>query len=246
MNLLLGISRLLAGPAAEMARIALAAGQPQGPAMQLDDDLLLSDDLPPSAKLVLDEADRAIAEVRRKTELAVAAVRGEADREIDAIRRRCDERVADLQTEAAQELSPLLRTLFQRLKQMQAEFLKDGLLDEALAVRNRLRAMRSDLFGVKPDPGNLTEYGTADYGRSLLFEVVGSSDGNIWGTDSYTADSRLAVAAVHAGAVRIGERALVRVTLVDGSDAVHTGSERYGVRSLDYGNYSLAFTVERV
>jgi hypothetical protein len=56
----------------------------------------------------------------------------------------------------------------------------------------------------------------------------------------------LAVAAVHAGAVRVGERALVRVTLHDGTARVFDGSERYGIRSLDYGNYTLGFSVERV
>lgn len=214
--------------------------------MQLDDDLLLSDDLPPTAKAVLDEADQMISAVRRKTDQAVSAIRSEADRRVEEIRRQAEVDTAAVQADAAKELSPVLRNLFHRLKEMQAEFMKDGLLDEAMAVRSRLRAMRSDLFGVKPDPGNLTEFGSSDYGKCLLFEVVGSTDGNIWGTDTYTADSRLAVAAVHAGAVRVGERALVRVTLQDGSSDVHTGSDRYGIRSLDYGNYSLAFAVERV
>lgn len=214
--------------------------------MQLDDDLLLSDDLPPSAKAVLDEADQVISAVRKKTDQAVSAIRSEADRRVEEIRRQAEVDTAAVQADAAKELSPVLRNLFHRLKEMQAEFMKDGLLDEAMAVRSRLRAMRSDLFGVKPDPGNLTEFGSSDYGKCLLFEVVGSTDGNIWGTDSYTADSRLAVAAVHAGAVRVGERALVRVTLQDGSADVHTGSDRYGIRSLDYGNYTLAFAVERV
>jgi hypothetical protein len=244
MNLLLGITRLFAGPVALAAQAATAP--PQGSAMQLDDDLLFSDDLPPSAKAVLDEADQTISAVRSKTDQAVSTIRSEADRRVDDIRRQADANVAAVQADAAKELSPVLRTLFLRLKEMQAEFLKEGHLDAALAVRNRLRAMRSDLFGVKPDPGNLTEYGSADYGKCLLFEVVGSTDGNIWGTDAYTADSRLAVAAVHAGAVRVGERALVRVTLSDGSGEVFPGSERYGIRSLDYGNYTLAFAVERI
>lgn len=214
--------------------------------MQLDDDLLLSDDLPPSAKAVLDEADQVISTVRKKTDQAVSAIRSEADRRVDETRRQAEVDMAAVQADAAKELSPLLRNLFHRLKELQAEFMKDGQLDEAMAVRSRLRAMRSDLFGVKPDPGNLTDFGSSDYGKCLLFEVVGSTDGNIWGTDAYTADSRLAVAAVHAGAVRVGERALVRVTLLDGSSDVHPGSERYGIRSLDYGNYTLAFAVERV
>jgi hypothetical protein len=247
MQLLLGFTHLMSGALSAARRTTLATA-PQGAAMplELDDDLLLSDDLPPDARAVLEAADAAVAEVRRTAERATAAIKAEADREIDVIRKRADAETAAVQAAAAKELSPLLRGVFAELKAMQAGYLKDGKLDEALAVRNRLRAMRSDLFGVKPDPGNLTDYGPSDYGRTLLFEVVGSGDGNVWGTDQYTADSRLAVAAVHAGAVRVGERALVRVTLYDGTERVFDGTERYGIRSLDYGNYSLAFGVERV
>jgi predicted regulator of Ras-like GTPase activity (Roadblock/LC7/MglB family) len=245
MNLLLGLGRLFAGPMLEAARVAPAA-HPSGTAMQLDDDLLLSDELPPEAKALLEEADRAILAVRQKTDRAVAAVRADADRRIEQIKAEAEAAVTGIQTEAAKELSPLLRDTFARLKAMQGEFLRQGLLDEALAVRNRLRGMRSDLFGVRPDPGNLTEFGVSDAGKCVLFEVVGSTDGSIWGTDAYTGDSRLAVAAVHSGAVRVGERALVRVTLIDGGERTFDGSERYGVRSLDYGNYSLGYRVERV
>jgi predicted regulator of Ras-like GTPase activity (Roadblock/LC7/MglB family) len=214
--------------------------------MQLDDDLLLCDDLPPEAKRLLDEADQAVAIVRARTDRAITAIRAEAERKADEIKRAAEGEVAAVQAEAAKELSPLLRDLFHQLKALQAEFMKEGKLDEALAVRNRLRGLRSDLFGVKADPGNLTDYSSADFNKALVFEVVGSADGNIWGTDIYTGDSRLAVAAVHSGAVRVGERALVRVTLTSGSERTFDGSERYGIRSLDYGNYSLAFRVERI
>lgn len=245
MNLLQGLARLFVNP---IAGVESATPTPTGsaPAMQLDDDLLLSDDLPPEAKRLLEAADRAIADVRTRTDRAVSAIRDEAERKADEVKRAADAEVAAVQAEAAKELSPLLRDLFHQLKAMQAEFMKDGKLDEALAVRNRLRGLRSDLFGVKPDPGNLTEFSSADHSKALIFEVVGSADGNIWGTDHYTGDSRLAVAAVHTGAVRVGERALVRVTLVNGSEQVFEGSERFGIRSLDYGNYSLAFRVERI
>lgn len=245
MHLLQGLARLFVNP---IAGVESDTPTPTGstPPMQLDDDLLLCDDLPPEAKRLLDEADRTIAEVRTRTDRAITAIREEAERKADEIKRSAEGEVATVQAEAAKELSPLLRDLFHQLKAMQAEFMKEGKLDEALAVRNRLRGLRSDLFGVKADPGNLTDYTSADFSKALVFEVVGSADGNIWGTDIYTGDSRLAVAAVHAGAVRVGERALVRVTLTNGSERTFDGSERYGIRSLDYGNYSLAFRVERI
>lgn len=243
MNLLQGFARLFVNPT------ALTDPTPPTPSdtpMQLDDDLLLSDDLPPDARQLLDDADRAIAEVRARTRQAVAAIRDEAERRAEEIKRAAEAEAAAVQAEAAKELSPLLRDLFLQLKAMQAEYLKGGKLDEALAVRHRLRGLRCDLFGVKPDPGNLTDFGTADHGKSFVFEVVGSGEGTVWGTDVYTGDSRLAAAAVHAGAVRVGERALVRVNISGGSERTFDGSERYGVRSLDYGNYPLAFTVERI
>lgn len=244
MNLLQGLARLFVNPIAGVESAPTPSGS--HPPMQLDDDLLLCDDLPPEAKALLDTADRAIADVRSRTDRSITAIRDDADRKTEEIKRAADAEVAAVQTEAAKELSPLLRDLFHQLKAMQAAFMKDGKLDEALAVRNRLRGLRSDLFGVKPDPGNMTEYGSADFSKALVFEVVGSADGNIWGTDLYTGDSRLAVAAVHSGAVRVGERALVRVTLSSGSERTFDGTERYGIRSLDYGNYSLAFRVERI
>lgn len=245
MHLLQGLARLFVNPIAgvESDTPTLTGTTPP---MQLDDDLLLCDDLPPEAKRLLDEADRTIAEVRSRTDRAITAIREEAERKADEIKRAAEGEVARTQAEAAKELSPLLRDLFHQLKAMQAEFMKEGKLDEALAVRNRLRGLRSDLFGVKADPGNMTDFTSADFSKALVFEVVGSADGNIWGTDIYTGDSRLAVAAVHAGAVRVGERALVRVTLSSGSERTFDGSERYGIRSLDYGNYSLAFRVERI
>ncbi len=246
MNLLTGFTRLL-GTVTDFGIGIDQARQRTAPAMQLDDDLLLSDDLPPEARRIIGEAEAAVADVRRQSERAVAAVRDQADREVAAIRARADTDAAAAQRDAAGQLSPLLRDLFGRLKAVQAECLRTGDLDGALAVRSRLRSLRGDLFGVRPDPGNLTDYGSADVGKVMLFEIVGEDDSDhCWGTDVYTGDSRLSVAAVHAGAVRPAERALVRVALFDGSERLFEGTERYGVRSRDYGNYTVAYTVERV
>ena len=38
-------------------------------------------------------------------------------------------------------------------------------------------------------------------GTTYYFRVTGARDGSVWGTDVYTGDSSLALAAVHAGAV---------------------------------------------
>ena len=243
MNLLLGFPQLLTR-LAERHRPPTPTRTPT--AMQLDDDLLFGDEMPADARALLDEAERTVAEVRRKSEQAVGGVRDIAEREIAAIRMRLCAEEAAVQLEASRELSPLLRDLFAQLKSLQANYAGTGMLDEALAIRARLRTLRADLFGVKADPGSMSDFSSTDVGKSYLFELVGTNEGNIWGTDAYTGDSRVAVAAVHSGTLRVGERGLVRVTIVDGSERVFDGSERHGIRSMDYGNYSVAFQTERV
>ena len=214
--------------------------------MNLEDDLLFADELPADARGLIEEAEQTVDNVRHRSQKTVANIREAAEKECIALRARADAEVAATETAAASELTPLLRSLFARLKVLQSSYAAAGQLDEAMAIRTRLRGIRSDLFGVKPDPGNLTEFGPSDIGKSMIYEVTGSTDGNVWGTDAFTADSRLAQAAVYTGALRVGERGLVRVTLIDGSERIFDGSERHGIRSLDYGNYTVGYQVERV
>jgi hypothetical protein len=75
--------------------------------------------------------------------------------------------------------------------------------------------------------------------------VTGATDGSVWGTDVYTADSLLAVAAVHAGAVKPGETAVVRVTVMSPLTR-YQGSTRYGVSSHDFGSFGTAYRVDRL
>lgn len=82
-------------------------------------------------------------------------------------------------------------------------------------------------------------------GATYYFRVQGSVEGQMWGTDSYTGDSVLAAAAVHAGAVKAGESAIVKVTVLQPL-AQYQGSVRNGVTSSDFGRYGIAYGVERV
>lgn len=82
-------------------------------------------------------------------------------------------------------------------------------------------------------------------GTTFYFRVTGVSDGSAWGTDIYTGDSSLAVAAVHAGAVKPGETAVVRVTVVPPLSQ-YQGSVRNGVTSHDFGRFGTAYRVGRV
>jgi hypothetical protein len=222
------------------------AQHPGDTAMSADPDLMALDELPDDARELIERTERAVAAARERADNRIAEIREEAERECSAVRDRADAEVARAEQEATRELAPLVRELVDTLRKMQQAYARDGKLDEALAIRARVRQLRSDLLGVRFDPGNLTEFTTADAGRVLLFEVAGRTDGSVWGTDTYTTDSRLATAAVHAGALREGERGLVRVTLVDADGMAYEGSTRHGVTSYDYAVYPLAYRVERV
>jgi hypothetical protein len=85
----------------------------------------------------------------------------------------------------------------------------------------------------------------AEVGDCYFFELTGSVRGVVWGTDVYTADSLLATAAVHAGVLRVGETALVKVTILAGEGS-YEGSERNGVTTQNFGNFPRSFRVDAV
>jgi hypothetical protein len=82
-------------------------------------------------------------------------------------------------------------------------------------------------------------------GETYYFRVRGDNDGPVWGTDVYTGDSSLAAAALHAGAVKAGVQAVVRVNVVAPLRA-YSGSSRNGVTSSSFGPYGTAYRVELV
>ena len=92
----------------------------------------------------------------------------------------------------------------------------------------------------QPDPGNLTSF-ESQQGKVLAFTVTGmAAGGSVWGTDQYTTDSRLAMAAVHAGLVKVGETGVVRLKIVP-SPPSFAGSSRHGVTTSPYGPYRAAY-----
>jgi hypothetical protein len=70
----------------------------------------------------------------------------------------------------------------------------------------------------------------------------GKLGGPVWGTDTYTKDSTICVAAVHAGAITAEKGGLVTVTRVPGLRD-YPGTARFGITSTRYGAYPDAFTV---
>jgi LCCL domain len=97
-------------------------------------------------------------------------------------------------------------------------------------------------FLASDGPNNLM--GLCDQvGQTHYFRVLGADTGSVWGTDTYTADSALAAAAVHCGAVPLGESAVVRVTVVEPLKH-YQGSTRNGITTHSFGSFGTAFRVE--
>jgi hypothetical protein len=82
-------------------------------------------------------------------------------------------------------------------------------------------------------------------GSTYYFRVTGADQGPIWGTDVYTGDSALAIAAVHAGLVKPGESVIVKVVSV-APPPQFAGSRRHGVTSHDFGRYGSAYTLAAI
>jgi hypothetical protein len=70
-------------------------------------------------------------------------------------------------------------------------------------------------------------------GDTFYYQVTGSTFGTVYGTDTYTSDSSIATAAVHAGVLRVGQTAVVKVTMVQPL-SVYQGSKRNGVTTLNW------------
>jgi len=88
---------------------------------------------------------------------------------------------------------------------------------------------------VFPDPGNLKDY-ESKVGKTLQFQVTGSTTGSVWGDGVYTDDSDIDTAAVHAGLAKDGEDATVSVKIMPGQGK-YRGAKRNGVESQDYGKF---------
>ena len=82
-------------------------------------------------------------------------------------------------------------------------------------------------------------------GATYYFRLQGGIEGQLWGTDIYTGDSTLAMAAVHAGALKAGESGIVKVTVVQPLNQ-YAGSARHGLTSNDFGRYGTAYKLKRV
>jgi hypothetical protein len=204
-------------------------------------DALWCDEIPDDVLRLIERFERSTEEAREAVESQAAQVRARAEAEIDGIRQRADEAVRAQAHALAQEVRPLLEG-----------YLRAGKLGEALAVRERLRRLRTCLTEVLADPGVL-QITPADYGKTFLYEVTGQEAqfpnaqffSAAWGTEVYSGDSSLSAACVHAGVLRPGERGTVKVTVLDKPHHSFQGSSRNGVTTWPWQGAWPAFRVSR-
>ncbi len=145
----------------------------------------------------------------------------------------------EIQKRADEQTQPLRKKAIKQLKALQDKYCREARLDEALAIREKIKEIK----GILPDPGQL-RISPADIGKVFHFEVVGNPQGAVWGTEVYTSDSRLAAAAVHAGVLQIGRKGVVTVRILPGQKS-YKGTTANGVASRDWGKWKLSYTVER-
>lgn len=66
--------------------------------------------------------------------------------------------------------------------------------------------------------------------------------GSVWGTGTYTDDSSVCTAAVHAGKITLSGGGLVLIRIARGRSS-YAGSARHGITSRSYGSWDGSFTV---
>jgi hypothetical protein len=81
----------------------------------------------------------------------------------------------------------------------------------------------------------------ADSGKPLHFTCPsGGTIEEVWGTDSYTDDSSICTAAVHAGRITLDDGGEIAIEVREGAD--YTGSTRNGITTDSYdGGWRHAF-----
>ena len=82
-------------------------------------------------------------------------------------------------------------------------------------------------------------------GATYYFRVTGESAGPLWGTEVYTGDSAIAVAAVHAGVVKAGAASIVKIT-VEKPLPRYAASTQHGVTSHEFGQFGTAYRISGI
>jgi hypothetical protein len=129
-----------------------------------------------------------------------------------------------------------------KLKMVRDAYTKPGTLKQAIAIQDQIKQRRLQAYAIETAPYSLLDVKKGP-GESQLYNLTGSSRGQVWGTDVYTDDSDLSTVAVHAGVLKDGESGVVKVTLLEGKPD-YEGSVRNGIATESYGPYSRSFKIE--
>jgi hypothetical protein len=211
--------------------------------MDLQD--FFSDEVPHEAATLIEQFELTVEELRQTAALQTARIHQEVNEQIAELQARANQQVADLEQQSEERMRTLLSELLTTLKPLQNKYLRAGKLDEALAVRERVRQLRPCTGEVRTDSGYL-QVREEDKGKSFYYEVTGSTQGSVYGTDTYTTDTPLAATVVHAGILQPGQKGIVRVTFLKDNQANFKGSQRNGITSYDWSSSYPAFRVAKV
>ncbi|NMO22492.1 protease B [Pyxidicoccus fallax] len=100
-------------------------------------------------------------------------------------------------------------------------------------------------FAGRPTPPSCSTYNFTSYrgqnGTRIPCSCSAVSGGSVWGTDLYTDDSNVCVAAVHAGAIPASGGSLV-VTIQPGQSS-YTASTRNGITTSSWGSWPGSFSI---
>jgi hypothetical protein len=157
-------------------------------------------------------------------------------------------------SEEAQRLVDQLKQNFastiEQLRFLQLTYRDSGRAEDAAAIAAQVRLVQQfarlsmvsgtatvDLVNeglpVRDTPITMSMF-RAQAGQTLSFAIRGRDDLPVWGTTTYTDDSPLEAAAVHAGLLRAGQSGIVKVRPLPGQDR-YEASNQNGVQSLAYG-----------
>jgi hypothetical protein len=96
---------------------------------------------------------------------------------------------------------------------------------------------------IDPNPGHIEGMRNL-IGKTFRFKVTGALDGAVFGSGVYTSHSALAAAVVHAGLLKAGDTAVVRVTFVAPPNALG-GTMQNGITSSPFGQHGGAFVISK-
>ena len=118
-----------------------------------------------------------------------------------------------------------------------------ALLVVAVTLLSSFFAAQASSRSVSPFPEEVGLGGLrGQTGKVLYFTVTGSASGGVWGSNPYTDDSALGIAAVHAGVLRVGQKGVAKVTIT-ANQASYPGSSANGVTTSTYGGSFGGFSI---